>query len=474
MYSMRSNWSRFPKHFTSGYNMSFYNAGVYLSFISKKFWAPFLCPVTLSDANLKGPNVKYSFSLRNRKIPRTNLSESTSLYYYGNTHNNRIVEYDIPYIEIDDSMRYNIGPAHQIDTQEDRKLIMNNFSNDGVNVNGIPHQFINSFGNYIGLKYFLDGVSNKKNVYTYVDKVIGKDNFEKICSAFASYRSIYSNLTTEYEFYDEDFGYVVIRNDKGTPNEYHISCGIGYSPLNDLIKSMEEYKRPEPTASWVTGIDNHGELMIKELSIKEIHDYNPNFYPFMKGESIESFAARFIASKSSILILIGPPGTAKTNFIRQMLRATNESVLITYSDDLKKTDKLFSHFYDSQEKYLVIEDADTFIERREDGNSNMKQLLNITDGLTANPEKKVIFSVNLPNLNKADPALVRSGRCYAILRFSKLYGEDLEKAMDDIGMEHFVDIDGSNGFTIAELFAIKNGEQLDDIESSISFGFNSN
>ena len=101
----------------------------------------------------------------------------------------------------------------------------------------------------------------------------------------------------------------------------------------------------------------------------------------------------------------------------------------------------------------------------------MKQLLNITDGLTANPEKKVVFSVNLPNLNKVDPALVRAGRCYAILEFSKLYENDLENAMADIGMEHFADIDCTNGFTVAELFAIKNGEQIDDIKSSISFGF---
>ena len=128
---------------------------------------------------------------------------------------------------------------------------------------------------------------------------------------------------------------------------------------------------------------------------------------------------KYLESKSSILILIGPPGTSKTNFIRQLLSAANESVLLTYSEDLKKADKLFSHFYDSPEKFLIIEDADTYIERRGDGNSNMKQVLNITDGLTANPSKKVIFSTNLPSLNRVDPALLRPGRCFEKLQFSR-------------------------------------------------------
>ncbi len=339
-------------------------------------------------------------------------------------------------------------------------------------VSGIPHQFINSFGNYLGLKYFLDGVSKGENVYTYVSKNIRHEDFLKIKEKYASCRTIFNKKKTEYEFYSETFGYVVIENDENTPKQYTILCGIGYKELNDLISSFEEYTETEPMASWVTGVDQYGELEIKNFSIKEIHEYNPNFYPCMKNEDIKDFAERYNKSTSSILLLIGPPGTAKTNFIRQLLRATNESVLLTYSDDLKKTDKLFSHFYDSKEKYLIIEDADTYIERREDGNTNMKQLLNITDGLTANPGKKVIFSTNLPSLNRVEPALLRPGRCFEKLEFGKLNDDHLFAAMADIDNKAFENINiPKDGFTIAELFAIKNNEPIDIQDNSTEFGF---
>ena len=199
---------------------------------------------------------------------------------------------------------------------------------------------------------------------------------------------------------------------------------------------------------------------------------NLRFYPFMNNEDIRDFAKRYVESNSSILLLIGPPGTAKTNFIRQLLQVTNESVLLTYSDDLKKTDKLFSYFYDSPEKFLIIEDADTYIEKREDGNTNMKQVLNITDGLTANPSKKVIFSTNLPSLTRVEPALLRPGRCFEKLQFGRLTGDELDAAMDVIGYDHFKYTRvPQNGLTIAELFAIKNNEPIDIAESTPSFGF---
>lgn len=264
--------------------------------------------------------------------------------------------------------------------------------------------------------------------------------------------------------YQKDYGYIVILKSKSS--EYLIECAIGFDEFYDRIKDMAELNSKAPSASWVTGIDNYGDLEIKKLSIKSIYDYVPEFYPFMET-NLQDFAKKYLESKSSILLLIGPPGTGKTNFIRQLLKETNESVLLTYSDDLKKTDKLFSHFYDSPEKFLIVEDADHFIVRRDDGNSNMKQLLNITDGLTANPDKKVIFSTNLSNLSRVEPALLRPGRCFETVEFRSLKGDELKKACEIIGVE--VD---KNEYTLAELFAIKNDEKIESVGTVGSgFGF---
>ena len=347
--------------------------------------------------------------------------------------------------------------------------------NDSKNtIDGIPAEFINSFGNYLAIKYFLNGSSQGKNVYTYVDKTISPEDFETIKKSFKSCRHIFRSNMTEYEFYNEECGYIVISQTASLTDRLTITCAIGYEELYKLIQPMGNTVQKTPMATWVTGVDNYGDLVTKTFSLQSIHEYKHEFYPFMEGESIESFAKRYMESKSSILLLIGPPGTAKTNFIRQLLSSTNESVLLTYSDDLKKADSLFSHFYDSPERFLIIEDADTYIERREDGNSNMKQLLNITDGLTANPHKKVIFSTNLPNLSRVEPALLRPGRCFDKLQFGRLTGDDLVNAMGIIGHDKYDNIAiPSNGFTIAELFAIACDEPLDAENDTqlTSFGF---
>lgn len=339
-------------------------------------------------------------------------------------------------------------------------------------IDGVPANFVNSFGNFLGLKYFLDGVKDVRDVHTYIDKNISDADFEHLKSLFKQCRYIYRPTQTEFEFYDADYGYAVVTRDKSIANIYTISCAVGFDELNAEIAAMGQKIPKSPMASWVTGVDSYGELNIKNFSLQSIYPYQSEFYPFMNGESIESFAKRYMESNSSILLLIGPPGTAKTNFIRQLLQETNESVLLTYSDDLKKTDKLFSYFYDSPEKFLIIEDADTYIEKREDGNSNMKQVLNITDGLTANPSKKVIFSTNLPSLLRVDPALIRPGRCFEKLQFGRITGDDLSKVIDVIGAEYFKDVKiPADGFTIAELFAIRNNEPIDIAATSTSFGF---
>lgn len=362
-----------------------------------------------------------------------------------------------------DAMRYGYKMINYNDTTQK--------NSDGGTINGVPNEFINSFGNYVGLKYFLEGIKDHRDVHTYMDKIISHEDFELIKSLFKSCRYIYSFAQTEFEFYDENFGYAVIQISNSEKDRYKILCAIGFDEFGSAISSCGKSVKTVPMASWVTGVDSYGELEIKQFSIKDIHEYNHKFYPCMNGEDISSYAKRYMESNSSILLLIGPPGTAKTNFIRQLLSSTNESVLLTYSDDLKKADKLFSYFYDSPEKFLIIEDADTYIERREDGNSNMKQLLNITDGLTANPDKKVIFSTNLPSLTRVEPALLRPGRCFDKLEFGKLRGDHLAAAIEVIGEEHFADVETHLGFTIAELFAIKNNEKTDIVETSSKFGF---
>lgn len=329
-------------------------------------------------------------------------------------------------------------------------------------INGVQKEFITSYGSYIVLQFDQKGRDEGKNVYIHKDKTISKDQIDTIMGNFKQHRIMTSNdgNSVTYEAFDEDFAYVSVNYNTSTPKQAKIDVAIGFDGLDELIKSLGEYVINDPQASWVTGFDQYGEVVSKPLTIKGIKQYYPEFYPSMQGEDIEDFAKRYIQSESSVLLLIGEPGTGKTNFIRSLLSATKESVLLTYSKDIGQQDKLFSHFYDCPERFLIIEDADTYISARKDGNDNMKQLLNITDGLTANPTKKVIFSTNLPSIKDVDSALLRAGRCFQVINFNKLKGEDLLNANKVVGVEGITqEYADNNPITIGELFAIKNGER---------------
>lgn len=369
---------------------------------------------------------------------------------------------------IDPSSNCHTHPTFSYITEEYE--VQRSYDEKGFHIDGVPSEFITSFGNYIGLKYFLDGVNNKRDVYSYVNKYVSKQVVDQLYELFGQCRHINTGNITEQEFFNADIGYVLVSYDSSLPDKYKIFTSVGFEEVRNIIGNAEEFKSG-PTAKWVTGVDSCGDLITKELSIEIINSYNPALYPFMNGVDIKEYAKKFLESKSSILLLIGPPGTGKTNFIRQLLAATNESILLTYSEDLKKMDSLFSYFYDSPERFLIIEDADTYIEKRENGNSNMKQLLNITDGLTANYKKRVIFSTNLPSLSMVDPALVRPGRCYDVLDFSAYTNEDLINACNSLNIDSS-ELD-DKPYTLAELYSIKNGEakESNNLIKKSSFGF---
>ena len=101
----------------------------------------------------------------------------------------------------------------------------------------------------------------------------------------------------------------------------------------------------------------------------------------------------------------------------------------------------------------------------------MKKLLNITDGLTSNPDKKVIFTTNLTNLNSIDPALIREGRCYGTFKFDLLAQEEAKLVAKDLDINPELIVNST--YSLAQLFAIKNNKLkvLKHQNSAPSFGF---
>jgi hypothetical protein len=183
------------------------------------------------------------------------------------------------------------------------------------------------------------------------------------------------------------------------------------------------------------------------------------FYPALAGRELADYYDTYLASDSNVLILLGPPGTGKTSFLRGLLHHAQSDALISYDPDILRDDEIFADFMSGQERFMILEDADTFLaSRTKSGNTVMHKFLNVGDGLLSTKGKKIVFTTNLPSIRDIDDALMRPGRCFDVLRFGKLTPEEAKVIRPDYS--------GTESISLAELL---NGGQK--VRKDVGVGF---
>lgn len=179
----------------------------------------------------------------------------------------------------------------------------------------------------------------------------------------------------------------------------------------------KKFAKADSYVDWIYSV--HGECM----TVPILDDRKPSLdsYPFLEASSLEEYYDSFIHSNSNILVLVGPPGTGKTTFIRGLIQHWKTTALVAYDMELLNKDGAFVSFLEGEANLMILEDADTFITSREEtGNTMMHRFLNLGDGLVSNPSKKLVFSTNITDLSTVDSALIRPGRCFDIVKFRNL------------------------------------------------------
>lgn len=227
-------------------------------------------------------------------------------------------------------------------------------------------------------------------------------------------------------------------------------------------------------------LDVESQFQVVQSYIKWIHSPDGNYitmalnddmlpidgmYPFLGEEKLTDYYDRYLNSTASILLLIGPPGTGKTTFIRGLLDYAKASAVVTYDPNILEKDGVFADFLEDDEcSIMVLEDSDAFLSARTNGNTMMHRFLNVSNGLVTAKGKKMIFSTNLPSVRDVDSALTRAGRCFDIVKFDLLQYDSAQKLANSLGVQ--LSEKSSDTWSIAEIFHEQN------IKPQQKFGFN--
>ena len=205
--------------------------------------------------------------------------------------------------------------------------------------------------------------------------------------------------------------------------------------VNDVIAKLELVPQPEyikvasETQITVTSLVDFDQKtgFIRRVAILTKNQCNlpkKSFYPFLSEyDFVEDYIDEFFQSSSPVLILMGPPGTGKSTFIRAMLFRAKSQAMLCAKTNVMAVPSFVDYILDETQRLAILEDADALIGKRTDGNPLMSGLLNATDGVVGTGNKKIVITTNLDNEDLIDAALLREGRCFDVAKFDLLTRE---------------------------------------------------
>lgn len=237
-------------------------------------------------------------------------------------------------------------------------------------------------------------------------------------------------------------GEILIRVSWRSADIIILFTGDEFKYRSEVKKAMDlsiKVKKEDPKF-YMTSIDNGGYINLKRMDFKYNNVYSSeeiyNDDLIEKENLIEDFIKN---GNTGLMLFHGIPGAGKTSYIKSLIDKHKKVKFIYMPNQMFsqiEAPSFISFFTRHPGSIIIIEDGETLLRERNDGNVYISTLLNLTDGLLGEALRiKVICTFNC-GINEIDSALKRKGRLKFSYEFKELSEEKSNKLLEKIGHEH--------------------------------------
>lgn len=250
----------------------------------------------------------------------------------------------------------------------------------------------------------------------------------------------------------------------------HKQDGTQY-PFNGCLEFVDLSKAKRTTVEYAVYADGYGftsrSLFVNDVDCDVESNYNDDFdinklYQFVNSET------------SGLAIIHGKPGTGKTTILRKMItdnRYKRNFILMDKNMFNNMTDRDFMmYLIDHSGSVLIFEDCEAMLVKREEGNSKIDTILNISDGILGDMlNLKIICTFNAEMID-IDEALLRKGRLKYIYEMKPLEHDKAVALAKKVGIDPETLPDGP--VSLADIYNanIDNNNNKPKEKTTVGFG----